>query len=300
MLQRIIEKGDGYGSPGREDKCKVKFLIKKRGAADVDRGFAANPEPLLKEEEVTFLVGEEQVPAFLERCVKEMKKGGISEFLLSPDSNRELEPGTELHLHVNMMTYDAAPTAWSLAPEQLFEESAKRKAQGNEAYKVKNWARAMGKYKHALEFLDSTGKMSEEQKARAKTEKAVVLGNQTAVHLQEGDWADVKDCCKKVLEIDPNNFKAYLRRARAELERDEWENCQKTIEKCLESQPGEKETLRIKAELAKKQKDQKSKEGKIFAGMFGKLGDLGYPEKQEKKKKVKEEPKPKKDESDSD
>lgn len=105
-------------------------LSVKRKAGDPEDGFAANPEgPLKQQEELRFLFGEEQVPAFVETCVKEMKNGGVSEFLLAPSSHPEYEPGQELHLLIHL-NYEAAPTAWSLSPAQLFEEAANRKAQG--------------------------------------------------------------------------------------------------------------------------------------------------------------------------
>lgn len=48
----------------------VRFGVKRVGAADVEDGFAANPEPLLKEGEQTFQIGEEEVPDFIETCVQ--------------------------------------------------------------------------------------------------------------------------------------------------------------------------------------------------------------------------------------
>jgi hypothetical protein len=136
-----------------------------------------------------------------------MKKGGVAEFKLSAGSHPEFEAGHELHVRIELTGYEAAPTAWSMETEQLFEEAAKRKAQGtasfasyflcfrksppseshisgNDAYKAKKWARALVKYKRSVEFLDTQGKMSDEQKVRANADKVLVLGNQAAVYLQ--------------------------------------------------------------------------------------------------------------------
>lgn len=285
LLMAELEKGEGYSRPGNEDRCIIKYAIKRLSGSGED-GFEANPENVLLAEEREFVVGEEQVPRFLEVAAKELRKGGVAEYVVSADSHPDYEPGQALHLHLTLVDLISAPTPYQLEPAELFVQAGIRKAQGNELYKVKNWKRALEKYKRGVEFLDSQSKMSDDEKKRAKTEKALLLGNQAAVYVQQSNWGEVLSTCNKVLEIEKANFKALLRKARAQLERDEWLECKSTLNKALEVQPDDKDALRVKADLARRQRAHAEKEKAVFGGLFNKLGDLGYPDKPVKQPKV--------------
>jgi Tfp pilus assembly protein PilF len=48
-----------------------------------------------------------------------------------------------------------------------------------------------------------------------KNLQTTCLTNRAFVELFRGDYAEASGCCNAVLQIDPKNFKAYLRRAQA-------------------------------------------------------------------------------------
>jgi Flp pilus assembly protein TadD len=107
----------------------------------------------------------------------------------------------------------AGPTT-AAAPRVLAVPTAalELKERGNHAFKLGQYAQAVGDYSEALSHLERTAS----DPAQATALRAVLLSNRAAAKLSAG--ADLSDCvadCTAALRCDPDNLKAYMRRAMA-------------------------------------------------------------------------------------
>ncbi|KAI3517872.1 hypothetical protein L1887_17093 [Cichorium endivia] len=74
------------------------------------------------------------------------------------------------------------------------------KEKGNEAFKAKNWQRAIGFYTDAIKL---------------NSKIATYFSNRAAAHLELGSFIQAEADCTKAIDLDKKNVKAYLRRGTA-------------------------------------------------------------------------------------
>jgi len=255
--------------------------------ASGEQSWEENANPSLGEKEYDFVVGEEQVSETLERCVKSMKKGEVADYAVfnKHKLDEHSSAGGVLHYRIALVDMDKPPQSWELkSAEEKFDAAATRKGKGNDTFKGGKYKRALKKYEKAAAYLTEYSFTNDDKekeksdKAKAATQRRLLLGNEAACYVQMGEWVKVRDKCKDILKDEPRNFKALLRRGRALLEMDLWEDSKKDLNLALEVTPGDREVVRLLANLEWKEKKARQKEAKLFGGMFGKL-DLGYPDK---------------------
>ncbi|KAG2315852.1 hypothetical protein Bca52824_018974 [Brassica carinata] len=81
------------------------------------------------------------------------------------------------------------------------EESAEiAKEKGNQAFKAKQWQKAIGLYSEAIKLSDSNG---------------TYYSNRAAAYLEIGSFLQAEEDCTKAITLDKKNVKAYLRRGTA-------------------------------------------------------------------------------------
>ncbi|CAN6930315.1 unnamed protein product [Brassica oleracea] len=81
------------------------------------------------------------------------------------------------------------------------EESAEiAKEKGNQAFKEKQWQKAIGMYSEAIKLNDENG---------------TYYSNRAAAYLELGSFRQAEADCTKALALDKKNIKAYLRRGTA-------------------------------------------------------------------------------------
>jgi len=103
----------------------------------------------------------------------------------------------------------------------------------------------------------------------------------------------IQEFCLELLKYDPNNTKAYYRKAQSHFLKKEYQQASEDLKKILEIDPRNKEALafikKIKAETEKTDK----KERTVYQGIFkgSKWLEEGLKEEAEKKKRMEEEEK---------
>nr|KAJ0193763.1 hypothetical protein LSAT_V11C800388690 [Lactuca sativa] len=96
---------------------------------------------------------------------------------------------------------DEAGNSKSSADVVTKEASAEiAKEKGNEAFKAKNWQRAIGFYTDAIKL---------------NSKIATYFSNRAAAHLELGSFIQAEADCTKAIDLDKKNVKAYLRRGTA-------------------------------------------------------------------------------------
>ncbi|KAL0788094.1 hypothetical protein Bca101_004340 [Brassica carinata] len=82
----------------------------------------------------------------------------------------------------------------------LGESAEMAKEKGNQAFKEKQWQKAIGLYSEAIKLSDSNG---------------TYYNNRAAAYLEIGSFLQAEEDCTKAITLDKKNVKAYLRRGTA-------------------------------------------------------------------------------------
>lgn len=110
---------------------------------------------------------------------------------------------------VGLFTRHFTPPAPPQPMDESYETSVQLKEEGNRAFKDKDYEAAIAKYVRACVLL-AQGKA---QSTRVNELKVSLNLNLAACHVARKAWDKVVIYCGKALELDPNNSKAYYRRA---------------------------------------------------------------------------------------
>ncbi|RYR57122.1 hypothetical protein Ahy_A05g022854 isoform C [Arachis hypogaea] len=73
-------------------------------------------------------------------------------------------------------------------------------SQGNQAYKDKQWQKAIGFYSEAIKL---------------SSDNATYYSNRAQAYLELGSYLQAESDCTKAISLDKKNVKAYFRRGRA-------------------------------------------------------------------------------------
>jgi len=281
-LKKTLKEGDGWDTPREESKVTVRIT---------GRLLDAHGEPSTvfdPEHDFEFTLGEEQVLEGIEVCVESMKKGERVLLTLHPryafgekgHAEKHVPPHTRVQYDIELVEFVKEKESWDMNAEEKFEAAVNRKNEGNELFKKNKVQRALKKYKKAVTILDSESGMSDQEKAKAKELKLPLYLNLAACKLHTKEYSEVKENCKKALDIDSNSIKALLRRGKAYIELDEWESAKQDLNQALEVDPKNVDVKKELARLQKKIADQNAKDKKTYQGLFEKLSKM--EEKEEK------------------
>jgi peptidyl-prolyl isomerase D len=105
-----------------------------------------------------------------------------------------------------------------LTHQRRLETSDKIRQIGNDAFKAGEFKRAIQKYSKAINYLNESYP-SEEEKAQLNAAKLPCLLNRAACYLKQAQLDKAITDCTDALVIDPENSKAYFRRASAHIEK---------------------------------------------------------------------------------
>eukprot|EP00668_Euglena_longa_P014933 GGOE01018972.1.p1 GENE.GGOE01018972.1~~GGOE01018972.1.p1 ORF type:complete len:464 (-),score=128.36 GGOE01018972.1:219-1580(-) len=281
VMKKELVKGEGYETPDFDTIVVVSWKLSVDGTN----------EAVEEKANVTTSIGSEGIPTGLETGIESMKKGEKALIKIHPSvrGTPEVHPVPPSVPHdavvvyeVTLHSFDQAPKSWKLKnASEKFEWANKRRAEGNELFKQGKVDGAKKKYKASLDFISSDYQMSDKEKEEAKGIKVLVHLNLAACEIKKGDWKTVLEDCNKVLELQPANAKALLRRGKAYNEMNQWFEAKADLQQvidlvdCPEASDAKKEL----AKVVKKIKDQDAKDKRVFGGMFSRIN----LEKQESK-----------------
>jgi len=273
VRKKILKEGEGWDTPREESKVTVKLTGRLLDKND-EPSTVFEPEHTLE-----FVVGEEQVIEGIEVCVESMKQGEHALLTLLPkyaygekgNELKQVPANAKLQYDVELLELIKEKESWDMNAQEKIDAALKRKNEGNELFKESKFQRALKKYKKAMTFLDSETGLSDEEKGKAKELKLPLYLNLAACKLHTKEYSEVKENCKKALEIDPSNTKALLRRGKAFIELDEWDSAKQDLNKALEVDPNNVEIKKELVHLNKKIANQNAKDKKMYKGLFEKL-----------------------------
>jgi len=123
---------------------------------------------------------------------------------------------------VTLVNFENPGSVMMMSADEELEKAAECKHLGNQRFKRGDYARALRRYKRALELLEYDEKRNfvgweAEQKALQAKESVSVLNNLAMVQFKLGDYDESRKMCGRVLAAEPGNAKAKYRRAAAYL-----------------------------------------------------------------------------------
>jgi len=168
---------------------------------------STNPDLKKMKKDVTELQRAEQVASYCGKAEEQMQQGDIAGAFKTLELASRIDAGNQDI--VRMMSrvkpkYEAmeAKRKRGLSNTELYKEK------GDEAYKAANFEGAIGHYGKCIEALKSEGKSDSELILKA-------YGNRAACYKQISNFDGTIEDCTAVLEIEPENVKALIRRAQA-------------------------------------------------------------------------------------
>jgi tetratricopeptide (TPR) repeat protein len=146
----------------------------------------------------------------------------------------------------------------------------KNKEEGTELFKGGNWKPACARYHKALSHCAKFFDLSKEDEEEIRQMKLTLYLNIASCYIKLSQWDQVFRNCEDALSIDPVNVKALFRRSSAYEGKKEWEKALADLKKCQEINVKEdpmvtKSLDRIKKEIAKEKKNEKSMWSKAFS-----------------------------------
>ncbi|KAL3907599.1 MAG: hypothetical protein SGARI_003460 [Bacillariaceae sp.] len=168
---------------------------------------SSNPDLRRMKKEVTELQRSEQVAAYCNKAEEMMQNGDIPGAMKQLDLASRMDAGNPIIKNImdkvkpkfDKMEKERKS---NLSPVERYKEA------GDQAYKNANFEDAVGHYTKCLDQLEKEGKQGSNLALKA-------YANRAACYKQISNFDGVISDCTAVLEVDPDNVKALIRRAQA-------------------------------------------------------------------------------------
>jgi len=210
----------------------------------------------------TFTLGTGEVIKGWDIGMATMKLGEKSIFTIHPDlgygegGSGKIPANATLIFEVELLGFKDKPREkWDLSDEERRVEGLKFKNEGNAFFKEENFEDAKKKYEEAIDYLES------DTSPEAIGLKIPTYLNLSAVCVKLDEFKKAIENADHALKIDPNNVKAYFRRAAAKQAFGQLEEAKQDLKSALGLDPNNHDILRemqlIHEKIAKKQQKRK-------------------------------------------
>jgi FK506-binding protein 4/5 len=284
IMKKILKEGEGYDKPREDWKVKANLI----GRVMHEDG---NSSIFEEKNNFEFEVGAEEVVVGLDQAVQKFRKGEKALLTIKPQyafgeaGNPPLNvpPNATVQYEVELVDFVKEKDSWDMTVDEKFETAERKKQEGNELYQQGKVARALKKYKRALDLFEYDSNLTDEQKDRAKKLKVSCYLNTAACHMKDKEYKKVIENCNKALDIDRTNIKALFRKGSCLVDLDEWDEGQRSLERAAELDPNNKDVKRELLRLKKKRQEQDKKDKQFFSTIFQKLAKEGTKQQQDLK-----------------
>jgi len=168
---------------------------------------STSPDLKRMKKEVNELLRGDQVNSYCNKAEEQMLSGDIAGAMKSLELASRLDAGNPI---IDRMMSKVKPKFEAMEKRRKASLSATEilKERGDEAYKAANFEGAIGFYTQCIEALQKEGKSFSEFALKT-------YSNRAACYKQISNFDGTIEDCSHVLEIDPENVKALIRRAQA-------------------------------------------------------------------------------------
>jgi len=202
------------------------------------------------------------------------------------DNNKVSAPeGKDTFYEIEVTAMEKGKEKWNASEQERVDEGFRYKTEGNAMFKELRYAAAIKKYTKALDWVDKDFEDDEELKKK-KLELDISANNNLAlIYLKRKDYAEATEHATKVLDIEPNNLKALLRRGQSRLYGGFLEESKADLKRAQGLDATNTAVAKLLKVVTVKHKAYVKKQQKLYAGMFG-GGGKGKGKKKRKVEKV--------------
>lgn len=158
---------------------------------------------------------------------------------------------------------------FELSTAKKFEACRRFKKEGAAFFEEGQFFRSAAAYRKILVYLNYTFPDTPEETKEFDALKISSELNIAACKLKTGQYDEVIRCCSQVLNVDPKNVKALLRRARGHRLSDDFEASARDLKAAIEISPTNKTLRRELETLKSQQKGYRAESKRVSAAMFG-------------------------------
>jgi peptidyl-prolyl isomerase D len=137
---------------------------------------------------------------------------------------------------------------------------------GNKLFLACDYSTAINKYEKALRYLLYCEDIEEE---KVKAAKITCYSNCAACFLKLGQNSDTLEVCEKALLLDSDSVKVLFRKAQAQFNMKDYEDCIKTLKVALLYDKDNKEIKSFYQKVQKQQEAILKKQQKAYSNLFG-------------------------------
>ncbi|KAL6079075.1 Sperm associated antigen 1 [Balamuthia mandrillaris] len=281
VAKKTLREGKG-GLPSAGSKMTVHYegyLLKEDGT----RGekFDSSRDKDFSNHEFTFTLGEEEVILGWEECMKTMRQGEVAILRcmhtwgygslgcpprIPPKANLEFEIELLRFMRPQETSVKQADKPWPLKMEVAITE----KETGNRHFIRKAFRQAVRAYNKALAEFSGVEleDIDAEQANQLQTLRLQLWNNMAAATLELNEFSTSLRYSHMVLEIEPKNVKALLRKAKAHSLRHDYEDAYQTLQNVAKLEPSNQQVRRLFEETRNRQKQAEAKQRQTWNGFL--------------------------------
>jgi Tfp pilus assembly protein PilF len=273
----VVKEGEGsdYDAPKEDGKAKISYVVRLNDK---------HGQVVMQGDDVEFLVDDDETfPEGFHTAVKDTQKGSTVEFSIAPhymwgdDGNAKLgvPPNCKIHLLLTVSDFTNPKDNWELEPAEKWAEAKRQKEDGNVWFKAGQLSRAAKRYQKAHDMMENFTK-DDRKEADVEAEemsafKLNVLNNLALVNFKMQNYEEAVEKASEAIKLDEKNVKALTRRGQAQMANGNLDEAKEDFKRALECEPDEQEKRYIMQQMKivkGKLKEYKSKQRKIYSGMF--------------------------------
>ncbi|CAI8015330.1 Inactive peptidyl-prolyl cis-trans isomerase FKBP6 [Geodia barretti] len=235
----------------------------------------------LRGKQQQFVLGNGEVIPGLEVAVKSMKRNERSQFLVSSEYGfgklgcpPRIPPNATILFEVELLGFVEYHTAEgeeegrNQSFEQRLAAANSEREVGNDYFQQNMIGRAVGRYLKAVRQLEAVRLRDANQEAVWRTSLKKLYLNLSLCSLRQRKSQLALSNCRRVLELDGKNVKAFFRIGQAYLQLGDFKNSRKHLQKANKLSPHNKEIQQELRKLENTRKRFQSMERTMYANMF--------------------------------
>uniref|UniRef100_A0A2P2HX48 peptidylprolyl isomerase n=1 Tax=Hirondellea gigas TaxID=1518452 RepID=A0A2P2HX48_9CRUS len=266
ILKSIATPGEGFGSPNEGAWVKIEVKGTVNGTVFYD-----------KTVELTLGEGMDvDIPEGVETALQTLTKNEVCKLKVVPkygfgaagNDNIGVPANADLDYTVKLIDFEKAKELWEMGQEEKIEQAKGCKDKGTKYFKEGKYQLAIKQYSRVTDLVSYDSGLDDDKKGENHALKLAGELNLALVYLKLGEHIDAKHHASKALEKDPDNVKAYFRKAQAHQHLDELEQAMSDYKKVLSLDAS---NITAKKELnvcLLKMKEYRQREKVVYSGMF--------------------------------
>ncbi|XP_076056067.1 FK506-binding protein 59kD isoform X2 [Oratosquilla oratoria] len=283
IIRRNIVKGDGYQTPNDGAIVDVHLIGRVNGEVVDNR-------------EVSFPLGEGMeygIPEGLERALEKFKRNEKSYIRLTPkyafgsggSPEKGIPGGVPIEYELHLRNFEKAKESWEMDQEEKIDQAKLYKEKGTMYFKQDKFRLAIKQYKKIVDLLQYDSGLDDVKKAESHNVLLAGHLNLSMSFLKLKDNPHAKEYATRAIELDKNNVKALFRRGQALLNMGDADLARQDFLKCHKLDPDNKAVNKQLSLCAAMIREQRTKEKKIYCGMFDKFARIDKRKEEEEKRR---------------